>query len=205
MTNSPALLAHVASPPSPAARRRGPTRGFTLIELMMVVIVAGIMMAVALPKFRIAPTTEVQLAAMQLTQDLDLVRTRALSTRSTARVAFVSSARNYTGYLDTNADGVFGQTIAERDALRGFATRTLPVRVDFGRGNASSAPGDAGSTAITFSGAKVEFDSRGLTFPMGTGGAVYLRHSTDASAVAAIVVSPAGSVRLWTWRNGGWQ
>lgn len=179
--------------------------GFTLIELLMVVIVVGAMMAIAVPKIRISPETEVQLAAMQMAQDIDLSRTRALSTRSLARVAFVSGSRNYTGYLDTNADGVIGQTQAERDALRGFATRTLPARVDFGRGSATAAPGDVGAGAITLSGAKVEFDSRGLTFPMGTGGAVYLRHSEKAAAVAAVVVSPAGNVRLWTWRNGAWE
>lgn len=171
----------------------------------MVVIVVGIMMAVAIPKFRISPETEVQLAAMQLAQDIDLARTRALSTRSLVRVAFVADARNYTGYLDNNADGTIGGTQAERDALRGFATRTLPVRVDFGRGTASAAPGDGGGGAITFSGSKVDFDSRGLTLPMGAGGAVYIRHNDKSSAVSAVVVSPAGNVRLWTWRNGAWQ
>lgn len=180
-------------------------RGFTMIELLMVVIVVGVMMAVAVPKFRISPQTEVQLAAMQLAQDVDLARTRALSTRSLARVVFVTSARNYTGFLDTNADGIIGQTQTERDALRGFATRTLPARIDFGRGSANAVPGDAGSGAITFSGAVVDFDSRGLTFPMGTGGTIYLRHTEDATAVAAIVVSPAGSVRLWSWKDGGWK
>jgi prepilin-type N-terminal cleavage/methylation domain-containing protein len=184
-----------------AARRRG----FTLIELLMVVIVVGVMMAVVVPKMRISPETEVQLAAMQLAQDIDLARTRALSTRSLTRVVFVTSGRNYTGYLDTNADGVIGQTQAERDALRGFATRTLPTRVDFGRGTASAAPEDGGGGAVTFSGAKVDFDSRGLTFPMGTGGTVYIRHAETASAVAAVAISPSGNVRLWTWRDGAWQ
>lgn len=171
----------------------------------MVVIVAGLMMAIVVPKFRISAETEVQLAAMQLAQDIDLARTRALSTRSAVRITFASGTRLYTGYLDDNADGTIGETKTERDALRGFATRTLPTRVTYGKGSATSVPNDAASAAITFAGSKVDFDSRGLTTPAGAGGVVYLRSETKATAVAAVAVSPAGNVRLWTWRNGGWQ
>ena len=112
--------------PSGTPRResvRQPRAGFTLIELLMVVIVVGVMMAVAVPKFRISPETEVQLAAMQLAQDIDLARTRALSTRSLVRVQFGASARDYTGYLDIDNDGTIGGTSTEREALRGFATQ----------------------------------------------------------------------------------
>ncbi len=179
--------------------------GFTLIELLMVVLVVGAMMAVAVPKFRISADTEVQLAAMQLAQDIDLARTRALSTRSSSRVAFNTSSRNYTGYLDNDDNGTFGETLVERDALRGFATRTLPTRVQFGTGSSNPLPDDPGSGAITFPSARVEFDSRGLTSPMGTAGVIYVRHEVTATAVAAVAVSPAGSVRLWTWRNGAWE
>lgn len=187
------------------ARQRMASSGYTLIELLMVVAVVGIMMAVLVPRFRISPETEVQLAAMQMAQDIDLARTRALSTRSVVRVKFQSGALNYTGYLDDDNNGTIGETLVERDALRGFATRTLPTRILFGRGSASAVPDDASSGVITFAGALVEFDSRGLTLPMGVGGVVYLKQETSASAVAAVAVSPSGNVRLWTWRDGAWQ
>jgi prepilin-type N-terminal cleavage/methylation domain-containing protein len=179
--------------------------GFTLIELLMVVIVVGLMMAVVLPKFRISPETEVQLAAMQVAQDIDLARTRALSTRSSVRVDFQPSGRNYTGYLDLDDDGTIGGTRAERDALRGFATRTLQPRVEFGRGAAGPVAGDPGSGAITVPNNSIEFDSRGLSFPMGTGGVIYVTHQDTKSAVGAVAISPAGNVRLWTFRNGVWE
>ncbi|MEQ1692208.1 MAG: type II secretion system protein [Gemmatimonas sp.] len=185
--------------------RRHATSGYTLIELLVVVAVVGIMMAVLVPRFRISPETEVQLAAMQMAQDIDLARTRALSTRSVVRVKFQSGALNYTGYLDDDNNGTIGETIAERDALRGFATRTLPTRIKFDRGATSPVPDDASAGDITFAGSLVEFDSRGLTLPMGVGGVVYLQQITSETAVAAIAVSPSGNVRLWTWRNGTWQ
>jgi len=183
----------------------GAPRGFTLIELLMVVVVVGVMMSIAVPRLRITPETEVQLAAMQLAQDIDLARTRALSTRSASRVTFSSGAHQYTGYLDNDDNGSFGETIVERDALRGFATRTLRDGIVFGRGSAGAVPDDASGGAITFAAERVEFDARGLTMPMGTGGVVYVRHGTTPTAVTAVAVSPAGSVRLWTWRNGAWE
>lgn len=180
-------------------------RGFTLIELLMVVVVVGILMAVVVPKFRISPETEVQLAAMQMVQDIDLARTRALTTRSLSRVTFAVGTREYSGYLDDNDDGTIGQTAAERLALRGFDTRPLPPRIQFGRGVAPAVPDDGGAGAVTLAGATVDFDARGLTMPMGAGGTVYLEHEVTKSAVTAVVISPSGSVRLWTWRNGAWQ
>lgn len=185
--------------------RRALRHGFTMIELLMVVMVSGIMMAVVVPRFRISPETEVQLAGMQLAQDIDLARTRALTTRSMVRVSFGPTVRNYTGYLDDDANGTIAGTIGERNALRGFATRTLPTRVNYGRGTASGAPNSFGSGVITFSGNEINFDSRGLATPMGTGGTIYLAHDEVKSAVVAVVVSPAGAVRLWTWYNQQWK
>lgn len=187
------------------ARTKRSASGFTMIELLIVVVVAGTMMAVAVPKFRISPETEIQLAIMQLAQDVDLARTRALSTRSTVRIVFGTGARNYAGYLDDDSNGTIGETSAELYALRGFATRTLPVRINYGRGSASDAPNDAGGGNVTFAGGRVNFDSRGLAFPLGTGGTIYLQHDDKPSAVAALAISPAGAVRIWTWRNGAWQ
>ena len=82
------------SSPSDASRAR---RGFTIIELLAVMMIVGIMMAVMLPKFRISEKTEVQLAGIQLAQDMDIARTRALSTREQVRVAFYGSTRKYGG------------------------------------------------------------------------------------------------------------
>ena len=184
---------------------RGHRFGYTLVELMVVVLMVASMMAIALPRLRISAATEVQLAGMQLAQDLDLARTRALSTRSMARVSFSTSARTYTGYLDDDTDGTIAETQAERDALHGFATRTLPTNVNYGRGSASAVAGDAASGVVTFPSAKMNVDSRGLLTPMTASGTVYLVNQNDPTAVVAVAVSPAGNMRLWTWREGAWQ
>ncbi len=180
--------------------------GFTIIELMVVVVIVGIMMSIVVPRMRISEATEVSLAGMQLAQDMDLARTRALSTRNRARVTFTTGATpKYVGYLDTDGDSTITQTDDEMYALQGFATRALPTRVDYGRGSATAVPNTTGSGAITFDNSRVEFDSRGLPTPMGTAGVVYLVHQRDPNAVMAIQLSPSGSVRIWTWQDGAWK
>lgn len=180
--------------------------GFTIIELLAVVAIVGIMMAIMLPKFRISEKTEVQLAGMQLAQDMDVARTRALSTREMVRVAFNSGARKYGGYLDDNGDGTIAESEAEWQALRGFGVRELPARVSYSRGAAGPIPDDAGGGDISFPDERIEFDSRGLTVPMGTRGVVYLANDNDPNAVVAIQVTPSGNVRFWTYHvDGGWQ
>ena len=184
---------------------RASRRGYSLIELLVVTVVVGIMLAIFGGRFRISPETEVQLAATQLAQDLDLARTRALSTRSLARVRFSSGSGNYTGYLDNDNDGAIAQTQPERDALRAFGTRALPLHIAFSRGAASDVPDMPGAGNITFANETLEFDPRGLTLPAGVGGVVYLKQESSMTAVAAVAISPAGNVRLWTWQQGAWK
>ena len=192
--------------PSCEAVTSRPPRGFSFIELLLVVAVSGIMMSVVLPRLRISESTEVQLAGMQLAQDIDLARTRALSTRSRARVKFTTtSAVGYAGYLDVDGDSAFAESADEITGLRGFGTRALPVRILFGRGNAIALPNFAGSGAVTFSSNRLEFDARGLPTPMGTAGVAYLAHERDPNAVTAIAVSSSGGVRIWTWKAGIWK
>ncbi|HEY0931831.1 MAG TPA: type II secretion system protein [Gemmatimonas sp.] len=184
-------------------RRRS---GFTLIELIAVVTIVGAVMSIFAPRFRIARSTELQLAGMQMAQDIDVTRTRALSTRLLTRVAFNNATRQYGGYLDHDGNGTVAQTAAEWQALRGFGERPLPKGISFGRGAAPGLPDDASSSAITFTNSRVEFDSRGLVTPANTSGVVYLTADVEPKAVVAISVAPSGNTRFWTWSpEKGWR
>ncbi len=181
-------------------------RGFTMVELLTVFTVVGIMMTIVVPRMRVSEATEVNLAGMQLAQDIDLARTRALSTRNMARVQFTNtSTPSYSGYLDDNGDSTITGSVSEALALRGWRTRALPDRILFGLGSAPRVPGDAGNGVITWANSRAEFDSRGLVKPAGASGTVYLRHANKPAEVAAIVVSASGNVRLWTYHEGVWK
>lgn len=192
--------------PHPRGAPRAPS-GFTLIEILMVVAITAIMTAIVGARFRITPNTEIQLAAMQLAQDIDFSRTRALAARSRVEFVFRDAVDppTYVAYLDVDRDSTINETEYESRAMRGFGTRELPVRVAFGRGGAPAAPGDVGSGALSFSGGRLAFDARGTVTPFGAGGTAYLVHESDPSVVAAVVVAPSGGVRVWTYRNGSWE
>lgn len=187
---------------------RGPNRerGFTLIEAMTVVIIFGMLLVIGIPHLRVSPYTEARDAGMQLVRELEAVRTRALATRSAARVVFDPSGGSYTGYLDANRDSVIVENAAEQQALRTLAgRRPLSRGMAFGRGVAGGIPGDTAGGAITFVNDRLEFNGRGVTSPFGTRGVIYLAHTNKPDAVVAVAVSGSASMKLWIYKEGTWQ
>ena len=181
-------------------------KGFTLIEMLIVITLMSIMVAIAIPFMRVSPTRKVRIQATQLKRDLELARTRALSTKASTRLKFDQTDESYTGYADDDDDGKILEKAAETLALRGFGRRELDGAVQYGRGNAGAVPGDtAGSGAVTFLTDYVEFNGRGVTLPFGTRGAVYFVHRDDSDAVAAVSVTGSGSIKMWVYQGGSWQ
>jgi hypothetical protein len=88
-----------------------------------------------------------------------------------------------------------------------FGTRSLDDLVEFGRGGASAMTGDAGTGEITLANGRVLFDRQGLPAPWGTMGTIYITHSRDNAAVAAVSVASSGSFKAWRWwpDAGAWR
>ncbi|MEO8031138.1 MAG: GspH/FimT family pseudopilin [Gemmatimonadota bacterium] len=182
------------------------SRGFTLIEMVVVIAMMGILLAIAIPRLAKTAKTRVGQSAQQLAQDLELARTRALTTRSAVRVTFDAVAKTYRPYLDFNRDSVFAQSQAENDSARAFSFRTLQTGVSFARaGGIPDLPILPGAGAITLTSSRVDFDSRGLTTPFGSKGVIYLNESSDPTAVAAVSVTAASGIRVWIYKGGVWQ
>jgi prepilin-type N-terminal cleavage/methylation domain-containing protein len=178
--------------------------GFTFIEMLVVLVMIGVMLAMTSPAFRVKPTQKVSSSAQQLLRDLELARTRAMSTRKRVRIVFDPVAGTYTGYLDHDRDSIINETPIERQALQVLGLRELPPDVRFGPGSAGPVPGDASAAATTFAGDRFEIAANGVTEPFGTRGSIYLVHRDDPTAVAAVTVTGSASFKLWEYR-GGWQ
>ena len=185
--------------------RRAARAGFTLIEMVIVIVVMGIAMMIAVPRFRVSEKTKARQAASQLAADLEVARSKAMAHRATVRVVFNTVANSYPGHLDFDRDGAIGETNAERDSLHAFGTRVLPAGATFGRAGQADITDFAGGGAITFPTPQVDFDGRGLSTPFGTRGVVYVQFAGDTAAVAAVTVSGAGGVRFWTSEGGYWR
>ena len=102
-------------------------RGFTLVEILVVIVMIGIMMKIVVPHFRVSNASRVRQAARQLGADIELARTRALlgaefplvatnGARSGADAARMllagASAVEFCSAVMTGGFGVLGEAIA---------------------------------------------------------------------------------------------
>jgi prepilin-type N-terminal cleavage/methylation domain-containing protein len=192
-------------------------RGYTLVEMAIVMVLLAVVVAVAVPRgLKSSPQLKVDLAARGLTRDLEKVRMRAIATKRRVRFSFVEGKRFYTAYLDvtpgrtgaieSTAEEVHESRLVTRGSSDGIPGVELPNGVVFGFGAATAGPlGEPLSDPITLEGDRVEFDSRGMIVPAGTGGVIFLTHEDDPTAVAAVSISGAGAFRTWRHRDGRWS
>ena len=179
--------------------------GFTIVELVIVMSMMIILVGIVAPRMRVSPTRRIQGMAHQMTGHLELARTRALGQRQLTRVVFDETERTYTAYVDHDRDDNINEQEEEVEAFFEFGERELEMFVDFGRGNASTIPGDSSLVAVTLGSNTLDLSVQGVPEPWGTTGTVYLVHQDDPNAVAAISIASSGSFKAWRWFQGEWQ
>ncbi len=180
-------------------------RGFTLIELVIVMSMMVILVGIVAPRMQVSSSRRVEGMAQQIVAHLELARSRALGTRMLTEVVFDETARTYTAYVDHDRDGTILKSAAEVLAFPEFGARDLERLVVFGRGNASTIPGDPSLDAVTLTSATLDLSVQGVPEPWGTMGTVYLVHRDDKNSVMAVSIAPSGSFKSWRWRGGAWQ
>ena len=179
-----------------------------MIELVVVVLIIGVMTAIIAPTFRMSEERRVENMAHLMVAHLEMARTQALGNRQMVRIDFDAANATYVAYGDHNDDDVVTGVAAEIAAFPEFGTRTLDDLLVFGRGSATTFPGDiAGSDPVTLTNDRVTLDNQALPTPWGSMGTIYITHSRDNTAVAAVSVASSGAFRAWRWMpaTGVWQ
>lgn len=191
--------------------------GFSLVETIVVMLLIAVVASIAVPRaLKPSPGRQVELAARALARDLELLRMRAIAAKRQVRVRFYAAEDFYSAFMDTTAlrSGSITETDGEVQASRllargsrvGIPGVELPRGIEFGTGVATIGPPgyEASGALLLTSGDYVEFDSRGMVAPPGSGGVIYLTHEEITSAVAAVTITGASAFRTWVFRGGEW-
>jgi hypothetical protein len=181
------------------------TNGFTVVELVIVMAILMIVVTMVAPRIQLSPARTVENMAHQMAGHLELARSNALGKRLMTQVVFDEAARTYAAYVDHNRDGNITRIAAEMNAFPEFRSRELGRFVEFGRGNASTVPGDPSLDAVTLTDNALDLSVQGVPEPWGTMGTVYIVHRDDANAVMAISIASSGSFKAWRWSGGEWR
>lgn len=125
------------------AERCGP--GFTLIELVVVIVIAAIVAAISVPSLGSFASTRRAMAARQMVRDLDYARERAIATGTRTWVAFATGTNSYSVLQENPASpGRAGANVladpafAGKDYVQSLGTGDYAgvsiVRAEFGAG-----------------------------------------------------------------------
>jgi len=144
---------------------------------------------------------------------------RAIAAKRIVRVSFYPTKDFYAAFQDVTSErsGSITETSQEARASRflvrgsrsGIPGAELIAKVEFGFGEASAGPlGASSGDPVVFEDDYVEFDARGMVRPRNgvrSGGAIFVTHEVDPSAVSAVTVSGSGAFRTWDYRDGKWR
>lgn len=125
---------------NPATAAGRSDRGFSLVELLFVIVILGILTSIALPRINVA-SYRANSGAQVLAATLANAQRQAISRQADTRVAFDMPNNRLRIHEDENNDNVI-------DGDERVTSTPLPEGVAFGRGSAIAR--DIGADVITF-------------------------------------------------------
>ncbi|WP_420126247.1 prepilin-type N-terminal cleavage/methylation domain-containing protein [Longimicrobium sp.] len=196
MTHPPPVCGSRRPPP-------GPRSGYSLVEVMLVLVLMGILLALAGPRINLSPT-RTEAGVQALASELMAAQRAAVSGQHDVVVAFDQAQRRLRVHFDLDNDGVMdsGEPVQMKPLERG---------VVFGRGSAGTLA-QLGSQPVSFT--RTQGGLRAVTFNRAGSaseeGGAYLSAlpavSPPASSTRAVLVDRATArAMVWRYTGSAWQ
>jgi len=177
------------------------SKGFTLVELMVVIVLIGIIIAIAIPNFADMQTTaRIRAGAQEVAQDFRQLRERALGQGINIIVTFnIVNNREYTVTYTDNA----GIPHSNTDKLGGSTGGQLHYGVASDMSTPVLSPPGEGNDGI---GDGVDFEAGGNTLILDSrGGATHgIVYITNGKKSTAVGINSLGKVRVYQGKNNIW-
>ena len=163
--------------------------GFTFVELMVIVVILGIMLAIAVPNFMgFSPKARLKAAARNIVSDMQFARIKALRDRSTWTIQFDTGAEQY--------QVLSGSTVFKTVSFSNYPGITL--------GNSYGArpdePNPGSTDGVSFTNNMVVYNSDGTS----VAGTVYIKNRNNVT-VAVGCLAAAGRIKTWYNYGPGWE
>lgn len=182
---------------------RGPRAGYSLVEVMLVLVLMGVLLALAAPRINLS-RTRTEAGVQALASDLMAAQRAAVSGQHNVVVAFDQAQLRVRVHLDLDDDGVM-------DAGEPVQLKPLERGVVFGRGGAgalaqlgaqpvSFTRTQGGLPAVTFNRAGSASEEGGAYLTTPPAG------SPPPSSARAVVVDRAtGRAVTWRYTGSAWE
>jgi prepilin-type N-terminal cleavage/methylation domain-containing protein len=196
-------MSHPPPVSGPGRSRPGPRAGFSLVEVMLVLVLMGILLALAAPRIDLS-RTRTEAGVHALASELMSAQRAAVSGQHDVVVAFDQAQRRLRVHHDLDNDAVM-------DAGEPVRMRPLEGGAVFGRGSAGTLA-QLGGQPVSFT--RTQGGLRAVTFNRAGSaseeGGAYLSalpaSSPPASAARAVVVDRAtGRAAVWRYTGSAWE
>ena len=123
-----------------ATLRRLPQRGFTLVELLVIMTILAVMLGLAVPSFRnFIASQRVKSAAYELSTSMLLARSEAIKRNTSVTIAPATASDWTSGWNVTYIAGGTATALQNTTSFAGITVTSAPATISFGPTGRSTA------------------------------------------------------------------